>query len=307
MIHSRGFWILIAAALLGLWVWPAAAAPPEVKAGAEPITELAQMGSGKKRRGGGKRKKREKLGLQSGDVNSPMHPAASRELQERTGLIKTGLKPVYPDDATCLEVKSFFGDQTRYDGSARAPFANHGYHGGFDVSADIGTPLVAIADGEVVHKYVGGRLVGIQIILRHTPDDTGLSVYVYTKYKHFDQMPDLELGDRVKMGQVLGPSGRTGTTGGHFGDAGYPHLHMSIYTSTSPDYKTKEKSVIPADVHQLDPVAIYLPAAPANVSSHAARDLPDAQKDVIVPYATADGTITPEGARLIWPFRCEPR
>jgi len=282
--------------LTSLETAPAAAGPPGV--------ELAQKGFGKKR-GGGMRKKRQSLGLQSGDATSPMHPAASRELQERTGLIKTGLRPVYPTGASCLEVKSFFGDQTRYDGSTRAPFANHGYHGGFDISADIGTPLVAIADGEVVHKYVGGRLVGIQIILRHTPDDTGLPVYVYSKYKHFDAMPDLEIGERVTMGQVLGPSGNTGTTGGHFGGAGYAHLHMSIYTSTSPDYKTKQKSVIPVDVHQLDPVAIYLPEVPANLTSHAARDLPDGQKDVPVPYKTTGGKVVPDGTRLIWPFMCE--
>lgn len=71
-------------------------------------------------------------------------------------------------------------------------------------------------------------------MLRHTPDDTGLPVYIYSKYKHFDAMPDLEIGDRVKMGQVLRASGRTGTIGGHYGDKGYPHLRMSIYTSAAP-------------------------------------------------------------------------
>ena len=119
-------------------------------------------------------------------------------------------------------------------------------------------------------------------------DDTGLSVWVYSKYKHFDKMPDLELGDRVKMGQFLGPSGDSGTAGGHF-PSGYPHLHMSIYTSRSPDYKTKKKAVIPADVQQLDPVAIYMTRNPPILDSHSARELADSEKGVPIPYKTTGG------------------
>jgi len=285
-----------------------AVAMPAIPVSSADAAELTQMGGfgGKKKRG--KMGKRKMMGGQSGgEVTNPMHPGAPRDLQERTGLIKTGLRPKYPDNAACLEVKSLFGDQSRYDGSFRPAFANHGYHGGFDISADTGTPLVALADGEVVHKFVGERLVGNQIFLRHTPEETGLSVYIYSKYKHFDELPDLEIGDKVKMGQFLGPSGKTGTTGGHYGQAGYPHLHLSIYTSSSPDYRSIERSVLPEDVRQLDPVAIYLPHAPANVSSHAARDLPDAEKDVSIPYKTTDGHVEPEGTKLIWPFLCEAK
>ena len=239
-----------------------------------------------------------------GGAMSPMHPRASRQVQEKAGLVKTGLRPVYPRDAECLEVKSFFGDQTRYDGSFQVKWANHGYHGGFDISAPIGTPLVAIADGEVVHKYVGGRLVGKQIFLRHAPEDTGLAVWVYSKYKHFDELPKLNIGDRVKKGQILGPSGDSGTAGGHF-PVGYPHLHMSIYTSASPDYKTKERAVIPKNVLQLDPAALY--KVPPVLDSHAAKALAEAEKDVPIPYKTTTGKVVPEGTRLIWPFMCKPR
>lgn len=263
---------------------------------------LALPEAAEAQRGGGK-----KGSKNSGTtVMSPMHPAPPRDLRERAGLIKTGLRPAYPQNAECLEVKSFFGDQTRYDGSFRVEWANHGYHAGVDISAPIGTPVVAIAKGEVVHKYEGGRLVGKQIILRHTPDDTGLAMWVYSKYKHFDEMPGFEIGDRVKMGQFLGPSGDSGTAGGHF-PAGYSHLHLSIYTSMSPDYRNRKKAVVPKDVRQLDPVAIYLTKTPPIVDSHSARDLPDAEKDVPIPYMTTDGKTVPEGTRLIWPFKCKPR
>ena len=168
----------------------------------------------------------------SGDaMNSPMRPDSPRHVQENAGLFNTGLTPIYPEGATCLEVKSFFGDTTRYDGSTRARRANNGYHEGFDISADEGTPIIAIAAGEVVHKFTGGRLVGHQIILRYAPADTGLPVWIFSKYKHFDALPAIEIGARVEMGQVLGPSGKTGTTGGYFGAAGYPHLHMSVYVN----------------------------------------------------------------------------
>jgi len=240
------------------------------------------------------------------DAENPMHPQAPREIQERSGLIETGLRPLYPANAECLEVKSPFASPTRYDGSLRVAWAYHGYHNGFDISAPIGTPLIAIADGEVVHKYTGGRLVGHQIFIRHAPEDTGLPGYVYSKYKHFDKLPGLEVGQRVKMGQFLGPSGDSGTAGGHF-PAGYPHLHMSLYTSASPDYETSEKSITPKNVKQLDPVALFVKKDPPVLDSHSARDLPDAEKDVPIPYKTTDGRVFPEGTRLVWPVACTPK
>jgi len=260
------------------------------------------FGGGKKGRMGGMRDK----GSEEGKMSNPLAPWASREAHEKSGLIETGLRPVYPKDAKCREVASHFASTTRYDGSSRVSFAYHGYHSGMDISSPIGTPLVALADGEIVHKFVGERLVGNQIFIRHTPEDTGLPVYVYSKYKHFDQLPDFETGDRVKMGQFLGPSGDTGTAGGHF-PTGYPHLHLSIYTSASPEYKSLEKSILPENPQQVDPIVLYLKNTPAVVDSHAARALADSEKDVVIPYMTTDGKIVPEGSRLIWPFKCEPR
>ncbi len=94
------------------------------------------------------------LFLQAGALTAL--PQASRQVQEKAGLVKTGLRPVYPHDAECLEVKSFFADQTRYDGSFRVKWANHGYHGGFDISASIGTPL---KDVPIPYKTTAGKVV----------------------------------------------------------------------------------------------------------------------------------------------------
>ena len=254
-----------------------------------------------KRMAGGAKPQRKPQPAIAGDLN----PTLPREIQERAGLFNTGVTAVYPADAKCLEVKSLFGDQTRYDGSRRTPRFYQGYHEGFDISAAEGTALVALADGQVVHRYTGGRLVGNQIYLRHTPNDTGLSVFLYSKYKHFRELPALKVGDRVKMGQVIGHSGKTGTVGGHFGRQGYPHLHLSIYVAPTGEYKSTEIKVVPKNMHYFDPLALYLMAAQKVTDNHAVRALGAAAKTVRIPYKTTGGRIEPAGTRLIWPILCE--
>ncbi len=262
-------------------------------------TELAQFG--------GKKKGKMKGGKKGKMRKNPMFAKAPRDVHEKAGLFKTGLRAVFPTEASCLEVSSPFGYKSRYDGSPRVSFAYSGYHNGMDISAEEGTPVIAIADGEVVHKYEGGKLVGYQIFLRHAPADTGLPFWTYSKYKHFQSMPEFEVGDRVTMGQVLAPSGITGTTGGYYGDFGYPSLHISIYTSDDPNYLTREKWIIPKNVKYMDPVGLYLDTDQPVIENKDIRDLPDDQKDVVIPYMTPDGTFVPEDTRLIWPFACTPR
>ena len=270
-------------------------------AGTDISLSLAQnrRGAGK---GGKKKKAPRPARVEAG--NNPMHPSASRAVQEKAGLFNTGVVPLYPAGGRCLEIASAFGDQTRYDGSHRVQWANHGYHGGSNISADVGTPLVALADGEVVHAYSGARLVGHQIIMRHAPEDTGLPIWIYSKYKHFREPPDFAVGERVRLGQVLGFSGNSGTTGGHFGAEGYPHLHFSIYAARTGQYKSVAKSVIPRDVFLIDPAALYLLKNRQVYDNHAVRALTAAQKRVEIPYMTETGEVVPAGSRLIWPFKC---
>ncbi|MDZ7262700.1 MAG: M23 family metallopeptidase [candidate division KSB1 bacterium] len=77
-----------------------------------------------------------------------------------------------------------------------------------------GTPLLAIAAGVVAPKGEGGQVEGIYIWLRHAPEETGLTYGVFSKYQHFDILPELPIGAKVAMGQVIGRSGGEAPLGG---------------------------------------------------------------------------------------------
>lgn len=235
-----------------------------------------------------------------------MKPDRPYDEYERTGLFDVGLKAVYPAAASCLEIASPFGSKTRYDGSTRRN-DHYGYHGGFDISMAEGTPLIAIAAGEVIHGGTGGQLEGNFIWLRHTPEDTGLSVYIYAKYQHLDRPPTLGPGERVGVGQVLGPSGKTGTVGGYYGQKGYPHLHLTIYVSDVPDYGIRDGKVMAVEGRMLDPLGLYIGKPGGSLDNHVLRALADADKKVILPYQTVDGVRTPVDSRLVWPVACTLR
>ena len=230
-------------------------------------------------------------------------PSQAKERFEAMGQVVVGLVPVYPKDATCPEVASPFGAQTRYDGSARVN-DHFGFHNGMDISAVEGTPLIAIAAGEVVHKGSGGPLVGNYVWLRHAPADTGLPVYLYARYQHLDQASKHAVGARLMLGDYVGPAGKTGTQGPAFGPAGYSHLHLLIFAADGPDYTTREAIVAQAPGQRyLDPLAVFMPPS-TTFNNHALRALPDGEKRVAIPYQTADGARHPAGTRVVWPLAC---
>lgn len=230
-------------------------------------------------------------------------PSQSKEQLERMGQVTVGLVPVYPAGATCPPIASPFGSETRFDSSLRAnPF--YGFHSGMDISAAPGTPLLAVAAGEVVHKGNGGLLVGNYVWLRHTPEDTGLPVWLYTRYQHLDRPAGHELGARLKLGDYVAPAGKTGTQGPAFGPAGYSHLHLLVFAADGPAYKTSEAIVTEAPGRRyLDPLAIYLKPT-MTFDNHALQTLADADKRVAIPYQLADGTRMPAATKLVWPLAC---
>jgi murein DD-endopeptidase MepM/ murein hydrolase activator NlpD len=99
-------------------------------------------------------------------------------------------------------------------GGRRNPFGGLGYefHSGQDIEADMGAPVVAGARGYV--SFVGWQNgYGQLVIVDH---GGGLS----TRYGHLSHI-DVEAGQQVSRGQLLGKVGSTGRSTG-------PHLHYEV-------------------------------------------------------------------------------
>ncbi len=234
------------------------------------------------------------------------HPtrASLSGLRER-GLEDTGLAAFYPKDAVCPQADSFFADPKRGDGSARNPRFNHGMHAGLDIPAPEGTPILAIADGTVVAKKeeTPDGIGGIGIIVQHAPADTGYSVWTYTRYKHLKEMPALEIGERVKMGQKIADTGTSGTSGRHYGGGGHSHLHLDLFVSPDDKYFSGEVVFFPINGQVADPLALFR-GEPMDTAS--VRKLPADQKKVAIAYMTESGEVVNRGkARVIWPYACK--
>lgn len=85
-------------------------------------------------------------------------------------------------------------------------------HTGWDQTTPTGTPVSAMQAGEVV--FVGQLDIrGNYIMIDH-------GWGVYSGYAHLSQM-NVEIGQRVERGQIIGASGTTGRSSG-------PHLHWEI-------------------------------------------------------------------------------
>ena len=91
-------------------------------------------------------------------------------------------------------------------------------HAGMDISAPIGTPIVAAAGGTVIFAGWNGGGYGNLVVIDH---GGGLS----TAYAHQSQVAT-SVGQRVGTGQVVGYVGSTGSSTG-------PHLHFETRVNGS--------------------------------------------------------------------------
>lgn len=108
-------------------------------------------------------------------------------------------KPVFGD----IDMSSPFG--TRMDPFVRGP----AIHSGIDMRGDTGDPVRATAAGTVVTAGVNGGY-GKMVEIEH---EHNLS----TRYGHLSAI-DVQVGQKVKVGQIIGKIGSTGRSTG-------PHLH----------------------------------------------------------------------------------
>jgi len=107
------------------------------------------------------------------------------------------------------------------DGEVTSRFGRRGsrMHDGIDIGAKDGSPVYAVAAGVVVHSNARLSGYGKLIIIRHS--DT-----LFTAYAH-NQNLLVEMGDRVRAGQMIARVG-------HSGHASGPHLHFEVRIGTRP-------------------------------------------------------------------------
>ncbi len=220
--------------------------------------------------------------------------SGSRPQQIERGLLETNLIPVYPDDVSCPEIDHIYGEPWQ------GPVADK-WHSGADIPSDWDDPIHAMADGVVIAKFDSG-FRGIQVILQHAPEDTGLDVWVYTLYSHFNTMPEVEIGQRVRMGEYLGPNGKSGVPGRRR----EPHLHLTVTFAATSKYallvSPKRSLMVPVDGYFAGPVALMRGKMP--IDTHSMRALPESERRVKIAHKKGSGEIVPPDAKIIWPFTC---
>ncbi len=215
------------------------------------------------------------------------------------GLFETGLGPVFPEHAVCHGIDDTFALDYTFKRGREA------YHGGIDLPARWGTPMIAVAAGTVVGVFMGEKSPrGIEIVLRHAPEDTGLPVWIYTGYAHLDRMPDLEVGQRVRLGEVIGPTGNSGVGGKKHQEKTNrrPAIHFSAFSSETGKYAIHRSVIVPVDGRWTDPIALYRQTPP--LDSRALEALPEGEKGVSIPVMFDDGAVYPAGTRFVWPYMC---
>lgn len=93
-------------------------------------------------------------------------------------------------------------------------------HHGVDLGGSVGTPIVAVHEGEVIQTLTGQPNCdscgyGNYVTVKHSDNS-------YTRYAHLSTVA-VSRGDKVTKGQKIGEMGNTGSSSG-------PHLHFEIRT-----------------------------------------------------------------------------
>ncbi|MBC8269159.1 MAG: M23 family metallopeptidase [Rhodospirillaceae bacterium] len=218
----------------------------------------------------------------------------------KLGMFETGLRPKFPKGLNCRDIDEQWAISYTHKRN------RENYHGGIDMPAPYGTPMIAAADGTVVSVERGEKSYrGKEIILRHTPEQTGIPGYwIYTQYAHFNVMPEYMVGDKVKIGENLGPTGNSGIgRSGMQSGKRRPAIHFAVWFTKSPNYALTHGKLIPVKGQWMDPNALYRAKPPFD--SYSLRDLPKSQKKIPIPVMTEDGKFIPANTKLIWPYACK--
>jgi murein DD-endopeptidase MepM/ murein hydrolase activator NlpD len=140
-----------------------------------------------------------------GDKSFTFYPGARLYQTERSFFLEIGFRMPLPE-----------GILTSSYGWRRSPIDGHDrMHGGIDLAAPEGTPVLAARDG-VVAAFGTDPALGLNIIVEH---DGGIR----TIYGHLKSV-GVMLNQTVRSGTIIGTVGSTGLSTG-------PHLHFEIRLS----------------------------------------------------------------------------
>lgn len=144
---------------------------------------------------------------------------AVKEREESLIELKQGLLDKEAKMATRPSIWPTMGDVTSQFGWRNSP--NDGssdYHPGVDIANNVGTPVVATADGKVI---ISGRSSGYGNLIEI---DHGNGITTF--YGHNSQLI-VQVGQMVKKGQMIAYMGSTGNSTG-------PHVHYEIRMNGTP-------------------------------------------------------------------------
>ncbi|HJO75231.1 MAG TPA: M23 family metallopeptidase [Rhodospirillales bacterium] len=198
------------------------------------------------------------------------------------GIFETGLTLEMPKKAKCPEMT--LGFASRLNRSGRMRSKRHGaYHAGVDWALPEGTPILAVADGQVIDRDEElHKSRGKFVVIEHGSPHDGL----YSSYVHLSGF-NVNSNQAVKKGQVIGFVGKTGK------GATYIHLHLNIFGKETIrvgnrkwKYRYDYLQLLSGDMSPIDPAR-------------------KRQQKVKVAYMDQDGKVHPTGAKVIWPFACE--
>ena len=228
--------------------------------------------------------------------NNKNNSADAVKIQKQRGVIITGTSPYFPLGIKCPLIDS---EKWAIDYSHKRPGA--ALHKGIDIPQPKGTPVLAAASGTVVGKFMNSsQRKGIEIVLRHTPAQTGLPFFTYTQYTHLLELPSIPIGTKVSIGDEIAKIWNTGVMGKGIRRSA---LHFAVFYSESPNWSNSGRFFAPKNGYFMDPVSFYSLSGP--YESKKVRALSSRKKRINVPYQLKNGTIYPSNTKKIWPFACK--
>jgi murein DD-endopeptidase MepM/ murein hydrolase activator NlpD len=128
----------------------------------------------------------------------------------------------------CKKVCSPYGARTSCDGRPRTGKYQKPIHHGIDMAVPMGTAIMAVADGVVVASKRLKSIGSIFLMLKHSPEATGLTYHVFSQYFPLREKSPLAIGTAVQMGQTVAFSGKLGNM---------RHIHLTTRKSSNGRFK----------------------------------------------------------------------